>query len=506
MEVLKMKKKFITTPAILFFLFFTCTSQTSDSLSSKAKIFEEYITKMVELGEFNGNILVAEKGEVIYRRSIGQRSAEVGDLLDLGAQFNLASASLQFMAMAIMQMKEAGKLEYEDPIQKYIPEFPYEGITIRTLLNQTSGLPDVGYMFNIHWKPWLSPYYPKRIIEGSEQMIQMFINHQVKVEYQPGEVYNHNLADYMLLSVIAERVIGIPLHQYMRENLFLPAGMENTYKFSPLREDPLTNRAYGIMPALDGSGLTTIDFNYLSPKGGGNVYSTLEDLYRWDRILYTEKLVSASTLEEAFTPVILNSSDTTNAGWGCDIRKTSSGGKILYQDGYYEGFGISIIRDLEKENSIIILTNYNLYLWDGLIQNLRRIMEGKEYKLPKKKSIAKVFGPTLMTKGIEIARQQYFDLQQNRAGDYNFEVGELNDLGCTMLRYGYPEEALLVFQFNSEEYPESATFVWHSLALCYLFLGDTQNASANFRKALEIDPDFSPSNEVLEWMKKYEFY
>ena len=323
-----MKKRVVTTSTILFFLFISCNTPPAESPSPKAKIFEEYLTHMAELGEFNGNVLIAEKGEVIYRRSIGQRTAEAGDLLNLGAQFNLASASQPFTAMAIMRLKEAGKLDYDDPIQKYIPEWPYEGATIRNLLNHTSGIRNAAWLFNIHWKPWINPYDPKRIIEGREQMIQMFINHQPEIYIQPGEEYSHNRADYVLLSVIVERISGIPFHQYMRENVFLPAGMEDTYTFSPLREDPLTNRAYGIMLALDGSGLSTHDFYYLCPlTGGSGVYSTLEDLYRWDRILYTEQLVSASTLEKAFTPAVLNNGDTTTYGFGWSIGETSSGGK-----------------------------------------------------------------------------------------------------------------------------------------------------------------------------------
>lgn len=495
-----MNERFIAN-LIPFLLLVSCNKPT-ESPSSKAKIFEEYITQMAELGEFNGNVLVAERGEVIYQRSIGQKSAEVGDLLDLGAQFNLASASQPFTAMAIMQLEEAGKLDYEDPIRKYIPEWPYEGATVRYLLNQTSGIPNAAFLFHINWKPWLGPYDPKRIIEGSEQMIQMFINHQPENDIQPGDEFRHTLANYVLLSIIVERISGIPFHQYMRDNVFLPAGMENTYIFSPLREDPLTNRAYGIMPALDGSGLKTLDFDYLRPlTGASNVYSTLEDLYRWDRILYTEQLVSASTLEKAFTPAILNNGDTTAYGFGWRIGKTSSDGKMVSHSGYAVGFGIEIIRELDKENAIIILTNSGLFLWGGVIQNLRRIMEGQDYELPKLQSIAKVFGPTLLTKGIEIARKQYFELKQTRATDYKFKEGELNDLGCALLRYDYMEEALLVYQFNSEEYPESA-IVWHSLGNCYLYLGDSKSASEYYRKALEIDPGFTHSKEMLAWLKK----
>lgn len=501
-----MKIRFISTSAILLLMLTSCNILLAQSAVPKAKIFEEYITKMVELNEFNGNVLVAEKGKIIYQKAIGQRSARYGDLLNLGAQFRLASASKPFTAIAIMRLKEVGKLDYDDPIQKYIPEWPYEGATIRNLLNHTSGVPDHNYLFNRYWKPGLSPYDPERIIESSDQMIQMFIDHQPEVDFQPGEKYGYRDTGYHLLSIIIERVSGIPFHQYMREEVFLPAGMDDTYVFSPLREDLLANRAYGIMPDLDGTGLKTLDFHYLSPLTGANgVYSTLEDLYRWDRILYTEQLVSASALDEAFMPAILNNGDSTSYGFGWSMGKTSSGGKMVSHSGYSVGFGIEIIRELDEDNTIIILTNYDLYLWAGVIQNLMRILNGEEYKLPTVQSIAKVFGPTLLTNGIENARQQYFELKQNQATDYNFDIGELNALGCALLRYGYKEEALLVYQFNSEKYPESAN-VWHSLGNCYLYLGDSKNASEYYNKALEIDPEFFRSKEMLAWLKKMNWY
>jgi len=496
-----MKERLITKPAILLLFFLSCTTPPAESPSSKAKIIEEYITRMADLGEFNGNVLVAEKGQVIYRRAIGQRSVKVGDLLDLGAQFRLASASKPFTAMAIMLLKEAGKLDYEDPVKKYIPEWPYEGATIRNLLNHTSGIPNHKVLFGEHWKPRLREDNPERIIEGSEQMIQMFIDHQPEVYFQPGERYGYSDTGYILLSCIVERVSGIPFHQYMRENVFLPAGMVDTYVFSPLREDPLTNRAYGIMPAPDGSGLKSRDFHYLSPLVGANgVYSTLEDLYRWDRILYTEQLVSASALEEAFAPGVLSNGETTAYGFGWSIHKTSSGGRIVSHSGYSQGFGIEIIRELDEEIAIIILTNYDLYLWAGVIQNLRRILDGRGYELPKQ-SIAKVFSPTLLTEGIKIARQQYFELKQSRAADYDFGENALNELGIVLRRENYMEESLLVLEFNAEEYPQSA-IVWNSLGDHYLAVGDEAKAIANYRKALEIDPDFSRSQEKLAVLER----
>lgn len=491
----------LSVSCVLAFALFGCNKPAAESPSSKAKIFEEYITRMAELDEFNGNVLVAEKGEVIYRKAIGQRSAEPGDLLDLGSQFRLASASKPFTAMAVMRLKEAGKLDYDDPVRKYIPEWPYEGATIRNLLNHTSGVPRYAQLFGEHWKPELRYDDPARIIEGTGQMIQMFIDHQPEVYFQPGEQYGYSDTGYVLLSIIVERASGVPFHQYMRESVFLPAGMEDTYVFSPLREDPLTNRAYGIMPALDGKGLKTLDFYYLSPlPGAGAVYSTLEDLYSWDRVLYTEELVSASTLQEAFTPATLNNGDTTGYGFGWSIRKTSSGGKEVSHSGYVAGFGIELIRRPDEDASIIILTNCDLFLWGGIIQNLSRILEGEDYELPKL-SVARAISPTLMNEGIESVRQQYFELKQNRADDYNFDEGELIGLGNTLRRENYVEESLLILKFNAEEHPDSA-IVWHALGDHYFALDDTENAMAYYRKGLEIDPEFSRSKGMLQHLEE----
>ena len=172
----------------------------------------------------------------------------------------------------------------------------------------------------------------------------------------------------------------------------------------------------------------------------------------------------------------------------------------MAHSGYSDGFGIELIRELDKENTIIILSNYGLYLWDGIIQNLYRILENQDYEVTEKRSIAEVFGPTLLNHGLDSAQSQYFQMKTDSVDIFSFDINALNELACTMLRYGHSSAALDVSRFNSEIYPGAAS-VWYSLGRCYLFLGNNKNAIAYFNKSLETDNNFAPSKDMLEWLE-----
>lgn len=468
--------------------------QPASPWDARPEVLDAFIKELAARSQFNGNILVAERGEIIYERAIGLRSPLPGDTLNLGTQFRLASASQPFTALAVMQLEEVGLLDYEDPVEKYIPEWPYKGATIRNLLNETSGFPGVRALFDRHWKPDLQDNDPGRITGGNKHMIQMFIEHLPEPYSDPGEAYRHIGTDYKLLVSVVERVSGVPYHQYLREKVFLRAGMMDTYAISPLREDPLTNRAYGMRELVDGSGLTKRDFNYLDSIEGHAIYSTVRDLHRWDRALYTDRLVSEASLEEAFAPGVLNNGKKTTIGFAWSLGDGS-----VSVDGYAVGFGVWLYRDLEEQNTIIILTNRNLYLWAGVIQGVRRILRGEDYELPKFDGMLFV-GRTLLGEGEKAARDLYVDLK-NRPGEYDLGgLTGLQALGYFLLQDGHPSEALFVFRLNSEQYP-GAVLVWNMLGDAYHSLGDTNNAVASYHKALTIEPSSAHALDILQLLE-----
>lgn len=489
--MLKLTTFIVLTISISWLVFGSGLSQSSEEPDTRPEILETFIQELVERNQFNGNILVAEKGEVIYERSIGMRSPSPGDSLTLGSQFRLASACGPFTAMAVMTLQEAGLLDYGDLVDKYIPEWPYKGATIRNLLNETSGFPSFKQLFDMYWKPDLRDDDPNRIVEGNEQMIQMFIKHGPEPWAKPGEMYRHSSTDYILLATIVERVSGLPFYQYLREKVFLQAGMNNTYTFSPLREDPLTDRAYGLMESADGSGPILRDFDYMQAVDGFGIYSTLRDLYWFDRVLYTEQLVSQSNLSEAFTPGVLNNGEKTTTGFGWNLYWGN-----ISADGYRNGFGVWINRDIEEQNCIIILSNRNINLWGGIIQGIRQILKGEGFELPLLDGTSLV-GQALLAKGEEAARDLYTQLK-NRPDEYDLGgVMGLQALAYFLSMEGYDSEATILLQLNTELYPEVA-MVWNKLADKHCSLGDTIKAVANYEKALAIDTSSYHALDMLQ--------
>jgi tetratricopeptide (TPR) repeat protein len=234
----------------------------------------------------------------------------------------------------------------------------------------------------------------------------------------------------------------------------------------------------------DGPGFVSSDFRYIDGlEGSSGIYSTDRDLFRLDRALYTSKLVSQSSIREAFTPAKLKNGQATRYGFGWFL-----GDGTVSHDGYATGFGVWIYRELNEENTVIILTTGGLYLWSGINQGVRRILHGEECTIPKKDGM-RLVQLALFKDGEEEAHKVYTNLRQNRFDEYFFEAGTLNVTGRLLLIDQRPADALKALQLNAELYPEMPV-VWDGLAEAYLALGDTTNAIQNYRKTLAQDPTF----------------
>ena len=176
-----------------------------------------YMQAEFSVNGFNGNVLVAKKGSVIYQKSFGFRNYTSKELLDNNSVFELASVSKQFTAMGILLLKERGSLKLADSLRKFFPELPYKNITIQNLLTHTSGLPEYGDSLAIKWD--------HKKIAFNNDAINFLSKEKLPVNFNPGEKWEYSNTGYDLLASIIEKVSGLSFREYMQKFIFNPLGM-----------------------------------------------------------------------------------------------------------------------------------------------------------------------------------------------------------------------------------------------------------------------------------------
>ena len=310
-------------------------------LNQKIELIDEWLWKLHNEGKFNGAVLVAKEGKILFDKTYGYTDVERKTRLTNQSSFNLASVSKQFTAMTIMILAEQGKLNYDDPVNRYLPELSYPDITIRHLLHHTSGLEDFEYLADKYWN--------ENKIFANEDLLQIFQKNQPKLAFKPGDKYEYSNTGYIALATIVSRVSGVSFEQFLHDNIFSPLEMTGSAGFT-LLSDPnsIKNRVYGF-DGDESADLICLD----GVIGDGNIYSSTSDFLKWDQALYTEKLVSSETLKEAFTPSKLNNGKLINYGFGWRIVENSK----VYHYGKWVGFRTLIERDLKNHSLIVVLSN-----------------------------------------------------------------------------------------------------------------------------------------------------
>lgn len=260
----------------LSILFFVAASCQAENPTGDDK-YKSFLNGMSQQGKFNGNALILKNGKVVFQGAFGIRSIDPVDSLQLNSAFRLASVSKQFTAMAIMMLKEDGKLSYNQDIRKIISTLPYEGITIRHLLTHLSGLPDYVSLLNNNWKTAFKQDDPRRFISGNEDIINMLVDKKPPVLFAPGEKFEYSNTGYVLLASIVERVSGQHFEDFLNDRIFEPAKMTNTcvYSYKHGADPDMPNRVFGFRIASDGKDLISSDCNYLNMAKGDGGYSPL---------------------------------------------------------------------------------------------------------------------------------------------------------------------------------------------------------------------------------------
>ncbi|WP_317195348.1 serine hydrolase domain-containing protein [Rufibacter roseolus] len=323
-------------------------SFTADSIQKLTVKLDSVFRHFHKKRGFNGTVLVTKYDKVIYKNAFGLADFFKKDSLTVETAFQLASVSKQFTAMAIMMLKEEGELNYEDSVQQYLPDFPYHGITIRQLLTHQSGLSNYTYFSDKLW-----PNRNKNLT--NEDVIQLMVTHRPQPYYPPNTHFDYSNTGYSLLASIVEKVSEKPFAEFLRERIFDPLEMKHTFTYSP---DLLTLTGKIATGHTRFRQKRTTDYldTVLGDKG---VYSTVEDLYKWDQALYTQKLVKHETLAEAFTGGILHKkkNQTEDYGFGWRIRPLDNGDTAVYHGGLWHGFSTYFLRNPKEHSALIVLSN-----------------------------------------------------------------------------------------------------------------------------------------------------
>jgi len=353
MEPNKSKMKLITTFLLLLLAQITLGQDRIQRIDS-------LLNALYADQKINGNVLIAEKGKIIYKQSFGNANEEKKQKLDENSVFELASVSKQFTAMAIMILKEKNRLRLEDNFTTYIPELShYKGITIRNLLNHTSGLPD--------YEEVMDTLFDKNKIAINKDMITLYAQHHPKVLFEPNTKFKYSNTGYALLASVIEKVSGMSFGDYLNKVIFKPLKMNNTTVFRRrYTTQQIKNYALGYVYS-DSLKKYILPDDFAETKyvvwldgivGDGTVNSTVIDLLKWDRALYSNNLLSAEGMKEIFEPATLNDNSKTKYGYGWFIEDNADFGKIVAHSGGWPGYKTYIDRNITSDKTIIILRNH----------------------------------------------------------------------------------------------------------------------------------------------------
>lgn len=301
---------------------------------------------------FDGSVLVASKGKILLSKGYGMADRENKVLCTEQTRFMIGSLTKQFTSMAIMQLEEKGLLSVNDNVERYIPSFPYgKEITIHQLLSHTSGLRrDLGTDIKFDVPP-----------SSIQEALNLVVKKGFTLISPPGETFNYSNTGYELLGLIIEKVSGKTYEEYVQKNIFKPLGMVNSgfgynrntnvklAKGYDASEKPVIKEAY-------------VDYS-IWPFSAGEIYSTIGDLYKWDKALYTEKLASIKTLNKIFTPVL------NHYGYGWGIVTPGYKGSNGHEGSVY-GFTSDEMRQGENDSFYIILSNKDCTNLPSMIQTL----------------------------------------------------------------------------------------------------------------------------------------
>ncbi|GAB5552557.1 MAG: hypothetical protein Sapg2KO_21480 [Saprospiraceae bacterium] len=445
---------------------------------TQAYKIHELIKTSYDYGHFNGSVLVAKAGKVLYKHGFGQANKEWDIPNQTDTKHRLASITKQFTAMLVLQLVAENKLKLDAPITDYLPDYPKttgDQITIHHLLTHTSGIPNYTSFPNYR-ETMRKPSNPKTLLELFKDL---------DLEFKPGESFNYSNSGYVLLGILVEKMTGKTYEEVLQERIFLPLKMENS-GYDTNRKI-LKNRSVGYNRFAN----TYENSNFIEmsvPYAAGGIYSTVEDLFLWDRALYTEKLLPQKYIDLLFKGHI-PSWGGQHYGYGWEIGKARIGNSreqivSIGHGGSINGFNTQITRFPADQTCIILLNNTGGAPLQDMIRGILGILNDQDYTFPRRSTAFAVLD-TLEKNGIPAALAFYETIKESN--EYRLSEDEMNVSGYKLVQTGKIKAAAAIFELNIKLFPNSFN-TYDSYGEALLMLGDTTKAIENYKKSVQLNP------------------
>lgn len=483
-------KKEITLALLAMLLLLSCNYeiQSSDSEKANSQRDQNKSTKIDRLLEtyeerlgFSGSVLVAENGKVIYKKGIGYANKELEVLNMPNTKHRIGSLTKQFTAMMILQLVEQKVIELDATINTYISDYPRAGgneITIHHLLTHSSGIP------RFRLKNYRDPYTPQELLALWDDS---------GLDFRPGSQFTYSNPGYFLLGVIIERVTKKSYEQVLQERILGPLGMKNSGY--DRHNTLLKNRSSGYVKkgiGYENAGYTDMTVSY----SAGAMYSTVEDMYRWDQALYSNKILSPKYTALLFESHIAGLGRFYGYGWfnsKYPIGNTKDSIKVLEHSGGIQGYSARITRVPSDKNLIIILSNVQGTETRPMTYAINGILKEKSYDLPKR-SFADGLSNIISQQGLDAGIVFYRN--QKTSDQFEVKEREMNSLGYDFLEAEKLHIALEIFKMNTDLFPESSN-AYDSLGEVHALLGNKDKAIENYRQAVTLNPENTNALKAL---------
>lgn len=468
-----------------------------------------FFSTLYEKNLFNGSVVISKSDKPIFSTHYGFSNIAKKEKLNDQSQFPIASITKTFTSTAILQLQQKGKLNINEPVQKYLEDFPYPNITIRQLLNNTSGLAQEYNLFDTIIKE-----QPEKII-SNQDIIPTFIRFKTPLSFSPGSKWEYNNVNFCLAGLIIEKVSGIGYADYLEKNIFKPAKMKNS--FVPLdRKIKSSNQvelyAYPNFYSTELANTKTLKEPFLISEksnfyGNGGIVSTALDLQKYQKALFSYQILGKKELDEALTETKLNDGKTVSytidgkeisygLGWGMYIDESE--GKIVFHDGLITGLTSILLYNVTKNQSVILLSNSasSIFPISNAVLNL---INNKPYTIPVQ-NLSRIYGSLIENGSKEKASELVQEFLKN-PNSYEASERDFNRLGYQFLRLQKCDESLQVFDSATLIYPKSWN-VFDSYGEALHQCGKKEEAIKMYQKSVELNPKNENGKQMLLKIEK----